>query len=105
MVCEFHHCRELQRSFVSKWGEIHIIKENQFFLIRDKGWTLPPTWEPVLMNVARYNIGSADDDIVDIVSSFVPPETSTTTTPPTLWYQHRRQRRRNPRPPPPQDAP
>ncbi|XP_013170317.1 PREDICTED: uncharacterized protein LOC106119726 [Papilio xuthus] len=30
------------------------------------------TWEPVFMNAARY-IGSADDDIVDIVSTFCAP--------------------------------
>ncbi|XP_045541880.1 uncharacterized protein LOC123723345 [Papilio machaon] len=47
---------------------------------RDKGWALPRTWEPVLMNAARHNINSAEDDIVDIISTFCAPGNSNNNT-------------------------
>ncbi|XP_050684547.1 uncharacterized protein LOC126979348 [Leptidea sinapis] len=36
---------------------------------RDKGLALPPTWKPVLQNASRNKTHSADDHVVDVVST------------------------------------
>lgn len=40
---------------------------------RDKGWSLPPTWKPVLLSATRNKNFKKDDCVVDIVSAFCAP--------------------------------
>ncbi|XP_013142202.1 PREDICTED: uncharacterized protein LOC106106200 [Papilio polytes] len=45
---------------------------------RDKGWVLPPAWDPVLLTAKRNNIDSVEDNLVDIVSVFCAPVNNNT---------------------------
>ncbi|XP_013142387.1 PREDICTED: uncharacterized protein LOC106106354 [Papilio polytes] len=47
---------------------------------RDKGWALPPAWEPVLLNAKRNKIDNVEDNLVDIVSVFCAPVNNNNTT-------------------------